>query len=190
MILLGIAGAAGAGKDTVADYLVDKYNFVKFGFAWPLKAMLHAGLGLDPNDYQSGPQKEADIPRFGFSYRKAAQTLGTEWGRGLLRDDLWLLLAQLRIEWIKVELPKVGGIACCDLRFENEASLIRGQGGLVLHLKSNRSSVTLGEEAKHISESGITFRPGDAFINNSHSILQLYNMVDWMMKDLPKAVSA
>ena len=189
MILLGIAGAAGVGKDTVADYLVDKYNFVKFGFAWPLKAMLLAGLGLDPNAYQSGPQKEADIPRFGFSYRKAAQTLGTEWGRGL-RSDLWLLLAEHRIEWIKANLPKVGGIVCCDLRFENEASMIRHRGGLVLHLKSNRPNTTLGEEAKHVSESGVAFLSGDAFIDNSYSILQLYNMIDWMLKDLPKAVPA
>lgn len=185
MLLIGIAGAAGVGKDTVADYLVDNYNFIKFGFAWPLKAMLHAGLGLDSADYQSGPQKEAVIPHLGFSYRKAAQTLGTEWGRGL-RDDLWLQLAQQRIDWIKMNLPKAGGIVCCDLRYENEASLLRGQDGLVLHMTTNRGAVTLGEQAHHSSEKGIAFKSGDAYIRNDYPITQLYNMVDWMLKDLPK----
>lgn len=185
MYLIGIAGAAGVGKDTVADYLCDKHDFTKFGMAWPLKAMLHAGLSLDPVDYQSGPQKEAVIPHLGFSYRKAAQTLGTEWGRNL-RPDLWLLLAQQRIEWTKANLPKLGGMVCCDVRFENEADLFRNQGGLILHLKSSRNNVTVGEQAKHVSEAGIAYKAGDAFIDNSYSISQLHNMVEWMLKDLPK----
>jgi len=33
MILLGLAGQAGSGKDTVADYLVKHYGFVKFSFS-------------------------------------------------------------------------------------------------------------------------------------------------------------
>lgn len=33
MILLGLAGAAGVGKDTVADYLCDQYNFIRFSFS-------------------------------------------------------------------------------------------------------------------------------------------------------------
>lgn len=33
MIILGLAGAAGSGKDTVADYLVKTFGFVKFAFS-------------------------------------------------------------------------------------------------------------------------------------------------------------
>lgn len=190
MHLIAIAGRAGVGKDTVADYLCRKYDFAKFGMAWPLKAMLHTGLGLDPAEYQSGPQKEAIIPRFGFSYRKAAQTLGTEWGRGL-RDDLWLLLAQYRIEWTKANLPKLGGIVCCDVRFENEAAMFRSQGGLVVHMDSKTlNPVTVGEQAEHVSEQGIDYQPGDAFMDNSYPLPQLFYMIDSMMAELPKQAVA
>ena len=33
MIILGLAGQAGAGKDTVADYLVSNYGFMRFAFS-------------------------------------------------------------------------------------------------------------------------------------------------------------
>ena len=33
MIILGLAGQAGVGKDTVADYLVSHYGFLKFAFS-------------------------------------------------------------------------------------------------------------------------------------------------------------
>ena len=38
--LIGIAGAAGAGKDTVANHLVQHYGYTVYKFADPLKRML------------------------------------------------------------------------------------------------------------------------------------------------------
>ena len=39
-MLVGICGKAGAGKDTVGDYLIDKYGFKKIALADPIKRLV------------------------------------------------------------------------------------------------------------------------------------------------------
>lgn len=50
MIVLGLAGAAGVGKDTVADYLVERYGFEKFAFSDALYREVVAAFGLESED--------------------------------------------------------------------------------------------------------------------------------------------
>mgnify|MGYP001594321964 FL=1 len=47
MIILGLAGPAGAGKDTGADYLVEAYGFVKFAFSDALYAEVQQAFRLE-----------------------------------------------------------------------------------------------------------------------------------------------
>ncbi len=81
--LIGVTGPAGAGKDTVGHYLHTDYGFMAFAFASPLKQGL-AAMGMP--EPSSRELKEQAVPGFEFPWRQAAQTLGTEWGRGLDPD--------------------------------------------------------------------------------------------------------
>ncbi|MHB8388011.1 MAG: AAA family ATPase [Acidobacteriaceae bacterium] len=50
MVNIGLAGAAGCGKDTVADYLVRRYGFVKYSFSDALYREVADAFGLDSDD--------------------------------------------------------------------------------------------------------------------------------------------
>lgn len=145
-MLIGIHGKAGAGKDTLADIFVKEYGYEKYSFAKPLKDAVKAIFGWDER-HVNGELKEVNDPFYGFSPRHAMQTLGTEWGRVCLRNDLWTRIAQQIIY-------KKENIVIPDVRFDNEAEFILENKGLLLHVV-RPSQETIGLSA-HASERGIT----------------------------------
>jgi hypothetical protein len=62
-ILLGVSGLAGVGKDTAANFLVDKCDFVKISFADPLKRICRDVYDFTeqqlwgPSEYRNKPDK-------------------------------------------------------------------------------------------------------------------------------------
>lgn len=170
-VLLALTGPAGVGKDTVADLLAG-YGYTKYAFATPMKQML-ATVGLNEPATREG--KEALLPNLPFSYRQAAQRLGTEWARHL-DEDFWLKVAESRI----------GGAArvvISDCRFENEASWIRSRGGRIIHIVGRQTTVT-GEAAKHASEFGILKRDSDLLLENNSTIATLHDRVFQLIRRL------
>ena len=174
MRIIGIAGAARTGKSTAAMHLIDSHGFAEYAFAQPIKEMLRAGFGLT-DEQLFGAKKEEIIPWLGVSPRRLAQTLGTEWGRQLVADDVWLRLAW---QWLGALPRYTPGAVFSDVRFENEAAFIRHHGGTVVHLvRDDAPSV----EA-HASESGV--RPGfrDYQIRNDGSVAELHAKLDDMLR--------
>jgi hypothetical protein len=172
-MLIGFSGKAGSGKDTSADYLVHRFGFTKMSFAGPLKAMLATAGFPEPADRAL---KEAQIPGFDFSWREAAQKLGTEWGRAL-DPDIWL-----KVMAKQLELANHTNVCLSDVRFENEAALIRSLGGTVVHIGGK--SVNLGANATHASEAGVMAANGDYLLDNSESHEYLYGQLDDLLKGL------
>lgn len=62
MIILGIAGKAGSGKDTVCDYLVGRYGFRKVSLAAPLKEMVSRVFPKIPHENLWGPSNLRNEP--------------------------------------------------------------------------------------------------------------------------------
>lgn len=157
--LYGFAGKAGVGKDTAANALIEVYDAHRYAFADPIKDMLRC-IGVDAAEIEN---KEAIIPGIGKSLRECMQTLGTEWGRHMISQDLWLFVARSRIHWI---LKAGGMVAVADVRYDNEAALVRDLGGKVIEII--RPGV--GEVRKHESEDGISPHLIDHTIFNDSSI--------------------
>lgn len=158
MILIGIAGKARSGKDTVADMLVEQ-GMVKYSFAAPLKAGVRVMFGLT-RDHTDGDLKEDIVPWIGRSPRYLMQTIGTEYGRELVATDIWLRCAERVIA--DAEESGATGLVIPDVRFDNEAEWLRGMGGLLVHLHRPDAD----KVQAHRSEAGVSPDWGDYTISN------------------------
>lgn len=170
MIVLGIAGRARSGKDTVAKYLYDIHGFQKVAFADPIRDMLQVGLGIET--HYCTEDKETDIPGIGASYRKLMQTLGTEWGRVRINPDLWIH----RLERSLAYADPNERIVVSDVRFDNEAEWVRQRGHLI-HLERNVDNTV----RPHASEHVVLPRPGEPVFHNVGSLADLFHQLDtWL----------
>lgn len=157
-LIIGIAGKAGVGKDSLAHALSWRFSLVHTSFAAPLKKMLEV-IGLNRKDFDNNERKEMHIPAYGTSYRRLLQTLGTEWGRSH-HPDFWVQVAAR--DWLSHNF----GAVYSDVRFENEASWIRSLGGSIIHLEGPDRRLLSSDARSHASELGIAFVEGDWRIQN------------------------
>ncbi len=181
-MLVAFAGPKGSGKDTGADYLVEKYNFVKVSFADPLKAALkELFMFSDEQLYGTIEQKESPDDRwFGCTPRKAMQFVGTDLFRNHL-DEIMpgigknIFVYRFKL-WYESELKKNPDlkIVVADVRFANEADHIKNLGGSVIQL--NRPNIIATDT--HQSENEFQNIISDYVINNDSTIYKLWEKLD------------
>ncbi len=182
--IIGIAGKAGVGKDTLAAHLVARHGYTRYGFADPLKRLLNERFGWRDKDWEYRDFKEHKCPLWGshatgedFSPRSWAQWLGTEVGRNTFGEDCWVEAAAIMMD---KEENRDKRWVISDVRFENEAKWIRSSGGLIIHLaREGVSGVT-----PHVSEAGIAANENDYLIRNDSTISHLHVMCDMVLKGL------
>jgi hypothetical protein len=138
-------------------------------FAEPLKTGLKTMLQLT-DEHVNGSLKEEVLDWLGKSPRQLLQMLGTDWGRSMVHTDLWLMLAKRKIESIlRLSVP----VIVTDVRFDNEAEMIRSLGGQVWHVyRPDAQTVNA-----HASEAGVSFGLDDITIYNVGTLDELREMV-------------
>ncbi len=171
--IIGFTGPKQSGKSTAADYLVGK-DFKKLSFAKPIKDVvwyLLQGFNLkqDYIEQLMTTHKEVIIPELGVSVRTLMQTLGTDWGRDTIHTDIWTMWMSKRLVTETADY-----LVFEDVRFENEADLIRSVGGLIIHIKRG-SLISLDD---HASEAGINPHADDEFILNDSTEAHFLAQVD------------
>jgi len=150
MDLIAVSGLAGSGKSEFAKVLAPLgYELVKF--AGPLKAMLRGfyhECGLNPVEVDrkiEGDLKEQPCEYLcGKTPRHAMLTLGTEWGREMIDNDLWVNAFSKRASASEA-------VICDDLRFENEEKTIRDLGGAIVRVH-RPDQTQISETVGHASE--------------------------------------
>lgn len=164
--IIGFSGPAGSGKDTAGSFALTYLGGYTYSFAFPVKRML-ACIGVDMFDPYWRSKVDENIPMLGVSPRQLMQTLGTDWGREIVNQDLWVLMAKDRF------LRSGPGMIITDVRFENEAAWIRSLGGRIIHLQSRKNDKT----NKHKSEDLIEIKPEDIVIQNNSTLEDLQQKV-------------
>jgi hypothetical protein len=184
--LIGLTGLARSGKSTTAQILCAKYSFERFSFSGPIKSMIRTLLqeaGLTESDtrvFLDGEMKEEPIRALNWkSPRFAMQSLGTEWGRELLGDNIWVNLRFLKIDQI---LRAGGSVVLDDARFTNEVDAIRERGGLVVRIVRPENAFEGTPHSKHSSETQAL--TADRIIVNNGSMADLENNVRELVQSL------
>jgi len=170
--IIGLCGAIGSGKTTVARRLVN-HGWVRHRFADPLKSML-AALGLNESQLDGHLKEEPSKLICGRTPRVAMQTLGTEWGRNEMGPDIWVNA------W-EHKLPGNRNVVADDVRFPNEAKIIKELGGKIIRIVRARPFPL----SDHISEKHELLE--DRLILNDGSVPQLYAKIDGLLAEIMEA---
>jgi len=173
--LVGFTGAAGSGKDTAAQALVD---YVQVRFAEPVYWAAEAvnpficvdGRWLRLTEYveEVGWDKAKEHPEV----RRVLQRGGTEAGRDIHGNDCWINIAKKRI---RKELSEAKRVKVTDVRFENEALALVGMNACIIRITGPQRRA--GVDSSHASEQGITDNFVSWTVVNDGSIEDLHRKV-------------
>lgn len=172
----------GSGKTTAARYLEAAYDFVPLGFADPIKKMTRALLesaGVEQeeiNAYLAGHLKEKPVPFAPVTARRIMQTLGTEWGRQTIYENLWVEALTEKADELLLQGQFV---VVDDLRFPNEYHALREMGATLIRI--NRPADQFDE--RHESEGALDDFRFDREIENDGTFHQLYGEINSILME-------
>lgn len=148
MIIIGISGKKGSGKDTCASLLANEL-LAKYRLKVTLKAFadkLKKCCAILSGQFdwifydQNSKNKKAGL--LSMTNRELMQKFGDLTRQ--LDQDIWIKLA-LDINNVNTDV-----LIITDVRFKNEAKAIKDKGGLLIRMESNRS-----KEDNHESETDL-----------------------------------
>jgi hypothetical protein len=192
-LIIGLSGYARSGKDEAAKVLVEQFGFERIAFADKLRDFLYAlnpivdiNVVVHPFDDENGKLRLGYEPqnvrlkevidrngwdgyketRYGAEIRGLLQRLGTEAGRNVLWDSIW-------IDAAFHGLDPAGNYVVTDCRFPNEAEAVRSRNGAVVRI--TRSGV--GPANGHASETSLDDYEFDYRIDNSGTLEEYHELI-------------
>jgi len=134
-MLIGLSGKIGCGKSYLANYFINENpEYVKMGFADVLKEECSETYNYfnEWNYHEEGKGmvvNHPDLPRKNMTVREILQWHGTDYRRAQ-DPDYWV--RQMINVLLMEEIPT--GVIIDDVRFVNEAEMIRESGGLLIRI--------------------------------------------------------
>lgn len=176
-MIVGLSGWARAGKDSVGRVLIARHGFERVSFADKVREV---ALAIDPYIHTASVYEHPTIERLtsvvdrcGWETAKAfkdarrlLQRIGTEAGRNVLGEDIWVRAAFRDLQPDK-------DYVVTDARFWNEASAIVDLGGQVWRV-TRPGHRPANQHPSEIALDGWNF---DSTINNAGSLRDLEEVV-------------
>jgi hypothetical protein len=170
-MIIGLIGKKQVGKDTVADYLIRNHGFIKYAYADPLKAACKILFLLSDEQLHNNKLKETVDPRWGMTPRQIFQLVGTDLFRKHVDSEFWVRHFEM---WVRQQ-PRDTNIVISDVRFQNEANIIKKNSGMLIHLRRSNNYVDT-----HSSEQQ-DIRGADYTIDNNSSPETLYKQIEKLL---------
>lgn len=186
IMIIGISGKMGSGKDTFAE-LLSEYTHKNYGitfenkkFAYNLKKIVSILTGVSIEDTMSRTGKLKYLEEWDMTIGEMQQKLGTEAIRNNIHSDAWVLsLFGTYTDddfWIVT-----------DVRFKNEANMIKEKGGVLIRLNGDPEKCREAEKRnlEHQSEIDLDDYEGfDYVFDNVPPISNLHTFVEKIAKIL------
>jgi hypothetical protein len=183
-MIIGIAGKAGAGKDTVASMLIGlsdyrnltyeqweegDYNCPPYlnivHFADSLKETAKLLGNLSDKDVKSQEGKLGRIEWLDMTVREFLQKIGT--AMRTIDEDFWVK------SLMNVVDNELDNVIIADVRYPNEVKSIKDRGGIIIRI--NRPGAGAGDHSSEIALDD--YDEWDCVIDNNKSLKDLFKTV-------------
>lgn len=139
--VIAFAGPAGVGKSTAAAFLRSEARLGRvkiLSFAEPMRRMVATLLPLDMAAFTQENKNNPAHGLCGKTPRRLLETIGTEWGKGMIGENIWLDIVADQISSTSFDTYAID-----DLRTDAEA----------IYLKENFDATII-----HLSRPGIEYK--------------------------------
>ena len=176
-MIIGVSGYARSGKDTIAEVLIMNYGFKRLAFADNIRKAVKV---LDPI-LENGKRVSEMVREIGWENTKAQpemrrllQVFGTEVGREMFGENFWVdqVFRQIKSE------DRDSNFIITDVRYPNEADLIRENGGEIWRVSRSLVRPING----HSSEYAMDNYEFDRIITNDSDIKDLESNIFNIMR--------
>lgn len=183
-MIIGICGKPGAGKDTIANILLEEYAFKKAEFKTPMNTIVKAVFAVPDQYIFDRVERENPIPGWDdLTVRKILQQTGTIF-RDAFGPDIWA-----KSLWARIMSENHDKWAISDVRTPEDISFIKTQAKasgmecvLVKVIRPGYGATTSGGYPNHKLESYEL--DSDFLVNNDGSIDELRVKIVGILKTL------
>lgn len=170
-MLIAFTGPMRAGKSTAATHLVLSRGWIRLSFAHPVRRDCAQMLSMIEGVPYHLIEEEMRSANAKEKYRGLLQWYGIY--RRTIDADHWVKLLRRRAE---ITLARGFSAAIDDLRFENEARMVRELGGRIIRVE--REGI---ERSTHASEQDWQHLEVDATLVNSDSIDAMHDQMEELL---------